>query len=50
MDFAFGPNEWASVLIVGVDESGDVVDQVGDAAERGATERLTAKDREPDLV
>ena len=46
MDDALGPDEGACGLIVAVDETGDVVSQLADIAERCALERLGGQNGE----
>ena len=49
MDPGFGPDEWLGVLVVGFDEGIDVLAELGDGSERGAVQRLSLQDREPDF-
>ena len=49
MDLGFGPDEGFCVLIVSFDEGVDVGDEVLDAGEGSAVERLQGQDREPDF-
>ena len=44
MDLGLGPDEGASRLIVSVDEGVDVLDEVFDAGEGRAVERLPGQD------
>ena len=49
MDLGFGPDERPSVFVVSLDESIDVLAELGDGSERGAVQRLSLQDREPDF-
>ena len=49
MDPGFDPDEWLGVLVVGFDEGIDVLAELGDGSERGAVQRLSLQDREPDF-
>ena len=49
MDDAFGPDEWASIVVIAADEAFDVGHQLGDTDKRSAVERLGCQDREPDF-
>jgi hypothetical protein len=45
----FGPNEGFSVFIVGLDEGVDVLAKLGYGVEGRTVQRLSFKDRQPDL-
>ena len=49
MDLGFSPDEGSGGLVVVGDEGVDVGDELLDAGERGAAERLPGQDREPDF-
>src|SRR5512139_3189345 len=49
MDLGFGPDERPSVFVISLDESIDMLPQLRDRSERGAMQRLSFQDREPDF-
>jgi hypothetical protein len=52
VDFFLGPGEWLGGLVIGCDESIDVLLQLLDGGEGGAVEGLALQDRKPyfDLI